>query len=291
MHHRVRLVQMFGNDSTAWRTAIAVACQERSWTYHEHWEGEAPPQTDANALIVSPAETPDPAATDWVVMSSSPEDVVEAMHGFGFSGDEATFYASKVLALGSGLALRGASVVDGQTSSINIPHLGTVVLDRLAGSRATAQRAIGLDLYRTLPLTSGATYPVDLSLISFPVYRATDTGGPRINLLGKRRTLFVTPLSFVPPGAWRVILTFALQILTPVRLRFAWGFGTDVVDVEEVITQSGRYQLSIAQYWDEIGPASFTGLLGSSCLEGKLIVEGVDMVLEPTSDQVEQDKS
>ena len=279
-HHRIRLVQMFGNDSTAWRTAIAAACHERSWTYHEHWQGDAPAESGTDMLIVSSAETPDPAATAWVVMSSSPQEVLDAMEGFGFSSADAAHHASKVLAVGSALAQRGATVVDGRQSSINLPQLGEGRLDRSAPAAPITDRVDGLGLYRTLPPKRGVAQNLDLGLLSFPTYRDTDTGGPQISLLGQRRLLFVAPTLFLSPGRWRAVLTFTVETSTPVRLLFVWGFGTDVAKVEEVISQSGRYQMSLVHDWNDVGPADLTGGLAASRLEGELVLESCELVLE-----------
>lgn len=283
MGHRVRLVQMFGNDIVAWRAAIAAACVERSWVYHEHWEGEAPPESDADMLIVSPVETEDEAATAWVVMSSSPEQVVDAMCAFGFPLSEARFHASRVLALGSVLAQRGAAVVDGLASTIEIAYLGKVRLDRGDATADVHHRADGLDIYRTLPPRQRVVHELDLGLLSFPVYRETDTGGPNISLMGKRRPLFTTPTIQVCPGRWQATATFAARISTPIRIRFVWGFGTDLIDVEEVISQSGRYQIAMSHDWDAVGPSCLTAVLVGSCLDGELTLETVGLTSEPAT--------
>lgn len=283
MGHRIRMVQMFGNDIVPWLGAIAAACAERSWSYYEHWEGDAPPESDADMLIVSPIETEDESATGWVVMSSSPEQVVDAMCAFGFALPEARFHASRVLALGSTLAQRGAVVVDGLSPVIEIPHLGKVRLDRADVTGEVQHRADGLDIYRTLPPTRGVVHDLDLGLLSFPVYRDTDTGGPVINLLGKPRPLFTTPMIHVCPGRWQATAIFVARISTPFRIRFVWGFGTDLIDVEEVISQSGRYQISMSHDWSAVGPSCLTAVLTGSSLDGELTLESVGLMLEPAT--------
>lgn len=275
MGRRVRLIQMFGKSNVAWRNVIAAACYDQRWEYHEHWSGDAPAPSNDNMIIISPIETPDPAATDWVIMSTSPQEVVDAMADFGFAPAEAVFHASRLLALGSVMARSGAAVIDGSASSIDIPWLGSVHLDPSIVAPSPTARDDGLNLYRTLPPVPGEMHDIDLSLVDFPIYRETDTGGPVINLLGRPRSLFVTPMIHVPPGHWSVTLVFTVATSGPIRLQFLWGFGADTVKVQEAVTRPGRYQMSISREWREVGPASLTGVLVASLLDGELTLESV----------------
>lgn len=278
---RIRLLQMFGVQDQAWRVAIAHACHEKGWVFHEHWSGPGPvldPERDS--LVVSAdAEHEDPDVTDWVVMTTSPLEVMNSIMAHGLERAEALHHASKRLAAASVRVSAGATVVDGNGSEIDLPHLGRVFL---GGSLLVEQPSSegALAMYRTLPPAFGAEARFPLDLMSFPIYRETDDGSNRVNLLGKRRLLLIGPMLFVTPGRWRVDAVFTVDCDVPVHLLLGWGFGTSVSKVDEIIRASGRYQISLSQDWSEVTPAQFTVSLMTPVLEGSLELESVSTTFE-----------
>lgn len=280
---RVRLgvMQIFGLYAPQWRLAIEAAAREKGWSYHEFWGGEPPIiDPDSDCVIVCADVTDRPLeVSSWLVITSPPEEAVNALIEHGLDRREAVHHASRRFAHASALVQSGATAAHSYDLAIDVPVLGRVTLAEQARPPVECD-ASELDFYRQLPPARGVAFPVRRSQLNFPIYRPTDDGTPRISLLGRRRLLFNGPTTVMAPGTWRLNATFSIDCDQPVHLLLGWGNEVSLEKLEESALRAGRYEISLSNFWMQPGTADFTCMLMTPVLEGWLELESCTVTFE-----------
>lgn len=267
---RVGVLQIFGDHASDWRLAIQAAAGAQNWDYHEYWGGDAPafdPQRNAIVVCADAADLPYDVS-DWLVVTTAPDDAVMALIGHGLDRAQAAHHASRRFAKAADLIEDGAAVGDAYDSFIDVPHIGRVALPSPTGPYPGDRAAGEIGFYAVLPLPVGVKFPIAHSQLEFPIYRETDDGTPRVNLLGRRRTIFRGPTFVVPRGVWRLDAGFAIDCSASVHLLLGWGNDTSLEKFEDVLPHSGLYEIALTNQWSEAGTADFTGMLMTPVLEG-----------------------
>ncbi|MEN5363246.1 hypothetical protein [Brevundimonas intermedia] len=99
----------------------------------------------------------------------------------------------------------------------------------------------------------------------------SDIDGEIFDLTGRRRVIRYGPYIEMPVGLWKVVVPFTLWIDSAiVEIRVEWASSVSVTSVTEVIRQSGRYEVTLSQAWEEIGPCEIRIWLDRAVFDGTI---------------------
>lgn len=272
---RVRVLQIPCAASTAWRHAIADACVKAGWSYGEVWNGEPPPETGFNQVVVGWSGNDDPEA-DWIVHGCSPAEAAAFLQQDANLDDTgALYHASLRLAVAAVFVENGAAIADQGEATLEIPGMGTVVCSDIPPPATIAPILDkALAHYRQLPPAIGVETHWSPVLLTYPDPPLDDVPG-RIGLMGRRRMLFNGPNIALHEGVWQITVEFEVDPQDHADLFIEWGHGTDVVSMTQVIEAEGRYEIVMAGEWKEPAPADFRISLMSPVLAGRLALLGM----------------
>lgn len=275
---RLAILELFGARSARWRRPVEMAALAEGWTYHEYWGGEPPlldPQR-SSVVICADKDLPGLENATWFVLASPPQEVVSELLSHGLQRSEALHHASRRLAQASFLAHGGAGVASSYGSELALPGLGRVVIEG-AAPEATPKGEGELAFYDQLPPQRDREVEVPLETIRFPIYRETDDGSNRINLLGRRRVVFHGPMYVLPTGAWVIRARISLDTERHAHVLFGWGFDAALELLELRTLKAGVYEIEMLTRWPGIGTAELTCTLITPALDGILTVEAVSL--------------
>jgi hypothetical protein len=279
---RLRILQIPAANSAGWRDRIAEACRAADWDFVEYWGGAEPPVDPArNCAIVCWDDTGATlVATDWLILSCSPDDAVSVLRrNLALSRTEALYYAAGRFALASRLAQLGARVFRDTDAELTAPGLGVIPGPVLQPAEPDDERAPELSLYETLPPVVGVTTHWPSSMFSYPGARMEDESVSKFSLLGRRRLLLNGPSISLPPGVWTAHATFAVKPRGKADLFVEWGSGVEAESFAKIFDTDGRYGLELTRRWEVAAPADFRISLMMPVLDGEFTFEGVDVTL------------
>lgn len=284
MSDPIRLFVLFVDELAAkiWKPILVDAAHAGGWDLLggtvENWSK----MTD-RCLILS--DDPDwgivvPAGQSAVIMTGPPQweghDLADPLE------KDALALASARLAKASALIEAGAVPVRGQDKHFNLADLISVTRTS-EPLGIPISRTSPLDIYKSLPPTSGAAAIWPAECLWYPVGEALDGGAPAMDLTGRARILFHGPHIYLTPGVWRA--TFQISVdpeggVPP--LRFEWKHGESAVVCDAPINQPGRYEISLERRWDVVGPSQIAGLINQAVFQGSLEVHDCKVELLST---------
>lgn len=274
---RVCVVFLPSPVQAEWRLAFVQMAQAEGWSSYEQGQ-DVPSRSQQrtnifiNCFDADVAETYEPTVS--VVVTESPDRALSAaMAEFGLDYEAALALTSMRFAKAAVLVENGAAVASATDPRIEIDGLGWVEQTRVCdGSLADASP---IAFFSKLPLMPGtsATWPLAL------FHHATVDSGrpirtPCHDLTGRARPLLFGPYLPLPPGRWRTTVRFALyHASAPVHLRFEWGGGAASSTEQYVLTEPGKYEISLEEHWPTVSPAELRIYLERAIFDGEFIVE------------------
>jgi len=157
-----------------------------------------------------------------------------------------------------------------------LPGLGSIAIED--DTIASTPKGVGeLAFYGQLPPGRGSHVDIPLDLMRFPIYRETDDGSTRVNLLGRRRVLFHGPMLVLPPGEWVIRARISVESDKDIHVLFGWGFDAALETMEHRTLAAGVYEIQMINRWPEIGTAELTCTLITPTLHGAITVEAVGL--------------
>lgn len=270
---RICVIDLPSLDSMAWRAALAEKAISSGWSYLELW-GQPLPELAADTNYIILSADADSARglcpTAWVVLWGRP---ASALASLSSHDEHALWVASNRLAIGSEMALAGASAFASDGQCIQLPVLGEVC--RPEPTLAPSPGGGVLAFFETLPPTAGAIaqWPADFFV------RPDGGSAPEpIDLTGRRRIVAHAPFLELPPGVWRA--TLRVRIRAPrssMRLRFEWGPGESVSWVECEEGASGAYEIVLEAAWRERTPARLVVWAQIPMFDGDIYIDGAEI--------------
>lgn len=217
---------------------------------------------------------------EWIVMTDDPR-ALWAEENKRLSEDhpaqDVLRRTSIRLAAASRLASGGARLIPTSALEADFPHLGRV-------QRPSVLHALpkfpdpALDFYSNLPPEAGARASWGINLFSYPVGKGFDGGSAEMDLTGRARILVHGPHLELPPGVWEARVRFEVDpINAPLRFRFDWGQGDDVMVAAPVIGRSGEYVLTLVRRWTEPGPSQVRVWMMQGAFQGHFAFKGCDI--------------
>lgn len=267
--------------SGAWRKALAAACSDAGWDYKEWWGGALPAlKPDHNALIIGWSYDQSIPEAHWCVLACDPQSGAACLKQHrDLPEGELLYHVAGRFGIMSKLAKEGAPVWRDDSEVIEVPFLGKV---RAAGEPYTPPTAQGpLAIYETIPPLAGSTAEWPGRHFNYPDSTTTNAGGVKLELTGRRRLLLNGPNFSLPPGLWTARARFDLDPQwTAVDLLMEWGHGVSVQSLRQVLTASGRYELTMTHRWEIAAPGDFRISIMMPVLDGTLTFHGVTVECE-----------
>lgn len=237
----------------AWIAAITAAAEAQGWTIMQ-----ASGCADAKVVRLADTLPGHEAPADWIILTDHPRAIWSEAAGAGDAAHpqrDVLSMTSIRLAAAAEWVEAGARAIDAAGDTIDLPGLGVLRLAETNRDHPMVEDP-ALDLYALLPPPVGAKAHWRLAHFSYPVGHGFDGGTPEIDLTGRARILVHGPYVQLPPGVWEVRFEFAIDPMgKPLRFRFDWGVGDDMVTCNPTIHQAGRYSITLSRRWLESGPA------------------------------------
>lgn len=291
MAERLSILTPASDLGVAWAEAVMRAAAERGWRVGH----EAEPDPGPRSLRLTTDIAPDEPPSGWIVLADDPA-ALWAAEARRLSEDhpprDILLLTSRRLACAARLAALGAPVLPAGAMEIDLPGLGRIGRGEPAGESARVQDG-ALALYDQLPPPVGAGAVWGADLFSYPVGKGFDGGQPDMDLTGRARIIVHGPHLELPPGVWRAEVRFAIDPRgAPIRFRFDWGVGDDMVVSNPLIRNPGLYRLSLTRRWLEPGAAQVRIWLMQGVFDGRFEFQGctVERVADdaPVSSPVSQ---
>lgn len=177
--------------------------------------------------------------------------------------------ASGRLAMGTYCISADAIGVGRGDTDVVLPKIG-----RVTAKPAAPQRAVRspLEMYATLPPTTGVTTFWEPELFYYPVGAASDGGQPAIDLTGRARSVVHGPYIYLTPGRWRARVEFEVDPEGgQAHLRFQWGsvVATSTTLIS-AITVAGAYVVELEHSFESISPAQVIISTEQPLFQGRL---------------------
>lgn len=274
----VRILEVPGLRSRAWRAELAERCRVSGWDYLDYGGGTPPaPKAGRKSLIIGWSSDDAIEGACWCVLLAQPSQAVAAFRELHGSSDAETIYhVGAAFAQAAALAANGARAWRDTDAVLDVPGLGTVALAGEFWEEATAPVSPGpLDLYAAIPPAFGAAVEWPARYFNYQALQAPASGPMKIGLLGRRRLLFNGPNIALPPGTWTARASLVLDPNSSADVLIEWGYGHDVNSLNAVLKKPGRYEVEISQDWKAPAPADFRISLMMPSLDGALTFEGV----------------
>nr|MCB7500160.1 hypothetical protein [Enterobacter roggenkampii] len=278
----LRVLEVPGLRSKAWRLAIAERCRLAGWDYLDYG-GNAPPMPKAGRNTVIVGWNLDDAieGARWCVLTAEPSQAVAAFRELhGRSESEALYHVASGFAQATHLAARGAQVWRDTDPVLEVPGLGAVFAK--GDAEPPVPSAGPLALYAAIPLASEARAEWPAVHFNYQELSAPTSGPMTIGLLGRRRLLFNGPNIALPSGAWTARAALVLGPHSAADVLIEWGYGHDVTPLRTILKTPGRYEVEITHDWKTPAPADFRISLMMPCLDGALTFEGLTVERSPS---------
>lgn len=290
MPFRLGIVILPGPAESEWRQAIVAAGKARGAFLAKAVVALSTAASDSDVVLFvgSAAEADGYDATDWIVLSHPIEaTAATVMARVQGNAPKLLRLASERLALVDQLVARGAIFLDAMQETITLPHLGEITREPTVGSPRSAPALGALEVYRQNPPVVGSRAEWGWDLFVFKTPANHPVRPPRIDLTGRGRVVVFGPRIDLPAGRWRV--TAALNVETEgsdIYLRFQWGVGENLEELEVMLQHSGGYRVAIDHTWPQAGPAELRVWASNAHFVGQMEFLGVEVERVPDDDQV-----
>ena len=254
-------------NQMAWVEAISNRAEKAGWATTSEQASILTSHlvitTQAEAVLGWPGE-------DVLVVGSSTSAAVEAS-ALLFNVDHwaGVRYVAAQYAHAERLKAQGANWVSADADRLDFPF-GRV--DNPDPTERSSGGDEGALTYLDTPQSNGlgrAVWPAALFL--HEKSGKSDIDGEIFDLTGRRRVIRYGPYIEMPIGLWKVVVPFSLWIDSAiVEIRVEWASSLSVVSITEVIRQSGRYEVTLCQAWEEIGPCELRIWLDRAVFDGTI---------------------
>lgn len=290
MPFRLGVLILPGPAESEWRRAIVAAGTARSAFVAKAVAALSKAVSDSDVVLFvgSAAEADGYDATDWVVLSHPIEATAATiMARVQGNASKVLKLASERLALVDQMVAKGATFLDALQETIILPHLGEIRREPVAHSSPPIQALGALEVYRQNPPVVGSRAAWGWDLFVFKTPANHSARPPRIDLTGRGRVVVFGPRIDLPAGRWRVTAAFNVDTEgSDVYLRFQWGVGENLEELEVMLQHSGGYRVSIDHTWSQAGPAELRVWASNAHFVGQMEFLGVEVERVPEDDQV-----
>lgn len=282
---KIGLLILPSPNETAWRSAITEAAVAAGFSVAKSatWL-----QTHGNAigqLLIagSAAEVRDFGDAQWVVVTTDLQTAVDTMsarvpHALG----KGYRLLAELLATQAWLIEKGVVPFGSDEKSLDLPYLGTVARQCGADETPPLSDASPLALYGAAvpPVGASAEWPHDLFV--FKNAAKAILSPPHIDLTGRGRVVVYGPRFALPPGRWQITAGFTVETeSSDVFLKFQWGVGEDLQELQVALQQSGPYEVTLDHAWNAVGSAELRIWAANAHFVGQMEFHGARVVRLP----------
>lgn len=290
MPFRLGVLILPGPADSEWRQAIAEVGKARGAFVAKSVAtlAAAAPDNDVVLFVGSVVEMDGYDATDWVILSHTIDASAGTVMG-RVQGNAAKLLklASERLALVDPLVGEGAVMLDAMQDTVTLPHLGEIRRKPLTIPVPQAASLGALEVYRQNPPVIGAKAKWGWDLFVFKTPLGHPVRPPKIDLTGRGRVVVFGPRFDLPAGRWRATAAFNVDTEgSDLYLRFQWGIGEDLEELEVMLQHSGTYQVALDHTWSRVGPAELRIWASNAHFVGQMEFFGIDIERVPDDGQV-----
>lgn len=229
-------------------------------------------------IVLTADPVPAPDGWDEICLVASPSLGAAFLTALGFNRTDSVRRVATFLAYASDAQTRGATIIDSQNVVMSVAGLGE--LRRSLPNFDANDDIQSLDIYRSLPVTTGARASWATSLFAYGSYGsalALETD-PLVDITGRARILVFGPQIALPPGKWKLKVVFLCDPdIGTTCLQMSWGYGHDRQELWADIDARGEYVVEMTHEWSKVAESEFIIMSAQPHFSGAIKIVSIEV--------------